>query len=80
MSKRKKILIGLGIVVVIAALVIVNLVSEGRDAATVQTDEVKRKDLTSLVSASGQIEPKKSVDISADIPGKVVRLDVEGKV
>lgn len=77
MSKKKKILIGLGILSVIAAVIIVNLVSKGRDAVTVQTGEVKRKDLTSTVSASGQIEPRKSVDISADIPGKVMKLAVE---
>ena len=43
----------------------------------VQTDRVKRQDVVSLVSASGKIEPKKKVDISASIPGKIVKLAVE---
>ena len=42
-----------------------------------QTDRVKRQDIISIVSASGKIEPKKKVDISASIPGKIVKLSVE---
>jgi len=49
-----------------------------RDKSTeVQSEKVKREMLISKVTASGKIQPKKKVDISAMIPGKIVRLAVE---
>jgi len=43
----------------------------------VRTERVGRRDLVSVVTASGTIEPKRKVDISADIPGRVIELAVE---
>jgi HlyD family secretion protein len=43
----------------------------------VRTEEVGRRDLVSVVTASGTIEPKRKVDISADISGRVISLAVE---
>jgi HlyD family secretion protein len=42
----------------------------------VQVGKVTKQKLVSIVSASGEIQPKKKVEISASIPGKVVRLGV----
>src|ERR1043166_802117 len=77
MKKKRKIWIW----VIIAFAV---LVSGGFYARThrdkviaVQVDKVKRQELISRVTASGKIQPKKKVDISASIPGKIVRLAVE---
>jgi HlyD family secretion protein len=38
---------------------------------------VSRRDLVSAVTASGKIEPQTSVDISADITGRIIRIAVE---
>jgi HlyD family secretion protein len=38
---------------------------------------VSRRDLVSAVTASGKIEPQTSVDISADITGRIFRIAVE---
>ena len=43
----------------------------------VSLGKVQKQKLTSIVSASGNIQPKKRVEISASIPGKVIRLAVE---
>ncbi|HEX2094082.1 MAG TPA: efflux RND transporter periplasmic adaptor subunit [Longimicrobiaceae bacterium] len=43
----------------------------------VRTEVVARRDLTSIVTASGTIDPKRRVDISADISGRVIELTVE---
>jgi HlyD family secretion protein len=43
----------------------------------VQVDNVGRRDLASVVMASGTILPKRSVNISADTIGRVTRLDVQ---
>jgi HlyD family secretion protein len=40
-------------------------------------EQVTRRDLVSAVTASGKIEPQTSVDISADITGRIIRIAVE---
>lgn len=75
--KRKKIWISLVLLVLIGASVAVYLSRNRTKVTEVQTDKVKRQRLVSKVTASGKIEPKKKVDISASIPGKIVRLAVE---
>lgn len=53
-------------------------VAKRRHAATdVRLARVERRDLVSLVSASGKIEAKSSVDISADITGRIVHIAVQ---
>ncbi len=42
----------------------------------VRMEQVGRRDLVSAVTASGKIEPKTSVDISADITGRIVKIAV----
>jgi HlyD family secretion protein len=43
----------------------------------VRMEPVSRRDLVSAVTASGKIEPQTSVDISADITGRIIRIAVE---
>lgn len=43
----------------------------------VRAEVVARRDLVSVVTASGVIQPKRKVDISADISGRVIQLVVE---
>jgi HlyD family secretion protein len=43
----------------------------------VQLARVRREDVTSRVRAPGKIEPKTQVKVSADIPGKIVVLNVK---
>jgi HlyD family secretion protein len=42
----------------------------------VRMEKVSRRDLVSAVTASGKIEAKTSVDISADITGRIIRIAV----
>jgi HlyD family secretion protein len=42
----------------------------------VTAETVQRRDLEAIVSASGKIDPKKTVNISAQTPGRVTRLGV----
>ena len=73
---RKKLLIGLLIVVVLAALVIGNLQFQRSSGIEVTTEQIQARDLEAIVTASGTIQPKRSVDISAETMGKVVELAV----
>jgi HlyD family secretion protein len=73
---RKNLLITLAIVLVGAAVVAGNLYYRRDKGLTVTTDVIKARDLEAVVSASGKIQPKRLVNISADTPGRVVDLAV----
>src|SRR5438874_3362862 len=73
---RKNVLIALAVVLVAAAVVGANLYFKKDKGLTVTTDVVKTRDLEAVVSASGKIQPKRLVKISAETSGRVVNLAV----
>lgn len=74
----KKILIGVIAAVALAALVIGGIKSGGgRKGTRVYVEEVSRRDIAQVVKASGQIDPRVKVNISAHVIGKIERLYVE---
>jgi len=73
---RKKIIIGALIIVVIGAVTYANLNFTRTSGIEVNIEKLAMRDLEAIVSASGKIRPKKSVNISADTMGKVVGLAV----
>ena len=73
---RKNILIVLAVIVVAAAVVGANLYFKKDKGLSVTTEVIKTRDLEAIVSASGKIQPKRLVNISADTPGRVVNLAV----
>ena len=77
MSTKKKVLIVAGVVVGVGVLGALTLGGGGPKGAEVTTEAVARRTLVEVVTASGKIEPKRKVDISADISGRVVQLSVE---
>lgn len=77
MSRTKKIWIGAAVFAVLGLLAFRALRAEGGDRVSVRAEEVGHRDLVARVTASGHIEPKSSVDISADVSGRVVELPVE---
>src|SRR5271154_5860015 len=77
MKLWKKIAIGVGVVVVLAAIVGFTVYQSGKNVVTVQTGKVQREDLSSVVSASGEIKPKTYVNIGANAYGKITHLYVK---
>src|SRR3984893_17116060 len=73
---RKNVFIAIGIIILGAAVAAANLWLRGPAALTVTTETIKARDLDSVVSASGKIQPKRLVNISADTSGRVVDLAV----
>ena len=73
---RKNVLIAVAVVLVGAAVVAANLYFKRDKGLTVTTDVVKTRDLEAIVSASGKIQPKRLVNISAETAGRVVELAV----
>jgi HlyD family secretion protein len=77
MSGKKKIFIGVGIVVLLAAIAYANIKFKRTEGLEVTTEGVQKRHLEAIVSASGKIQPKRDVNISADTMGRVTDLAVE---
>jgi len=77
MSTGKKIAIGAGAVVLLAAIVGFSVHQSHKNVVQVQTGKVERMDLMSVVSASGEIKPKVYVNIGANAFGKITKLYVK---
>jgi HlyD family secretion protein len=75
--KRRNIIIGLTLVLLVAAGVGGAVWYKRKPALVVTTETIKARDLEAIVSASGKIQPKRLVNISADTPGRVVNLAVD---
>ncbi|MQA31354.1 MAG: efflux RND transporter periplasmic adaptor subunit [Luteitalea sp.] len=73
---RKNMLIAAGILLIAAAVVAATLWYRRDPGLTVTVEAIKARDLEAIVSASGKIQPKRLVNISADTPGRVVNLAV----
>ena len=73
---KKKLIIGGIIVAVFAIFIIANLVGRREKAFDVETEIIVKRNLSALVTASGQVQPKKSVNVSANTMGKIVELAV----
>ena len=74
MTGSRKAALVVAILAVGGALVYVNLTFERATGPEVEVEAVERRSLEAVVSASGKIEPKLSVDISASTMGRVTRL------
>ena len=71
---RKNVLIEIVVVLIGAGVVAANLYYKKDKGLTVTTDVIKTRDLEAIVSASGKIQPKRLVKISAEMSGTVVNL------
>jgi HlyD family secretion protein len=76
-SRKKKILIGIGVLVLAAAVVGANFYFKKQEGVVVTAEPVKARDLEALVSASGKLQAKRFVNMSAVQMGRVTRLAVE---
>jgi HlyD family secretion protein len=75
-SRRKKIILISGIIVIIGLVILFNFRSQREKSVKVTVEKVKTNDLTSIISASGEVKPKKSVNISAHVPGRIIKIGV----
>src|SRR3954469_3300215 len=73
---RRKILIVLAVVLVAGAAVGASFYFKKGKGLVVTTEAIKSRDLEAVVSASGKIQPKRLVKVSAETSGRVVDLAV----
>ena len=65
------------VAVVIVALVLINVRARRDRGLAVQVEEVEKRDISMVISASGSIQPKRKVDVSASAIGKITRVAVK---
>ncbi len=75
--KLKTILIGVGVLAASAAAAAVLLGGDKQEFLEVQTAPVKLETIVQKVNATGRIQPKTQVRISADVSAKIISLHVE---
>ncbi len=73
----KKIIIGISGTIVVLLLVFFNLRAGRGSKTTVQVEDIERRDVIKVVAASGNIQPRRRVNVSASAMGKVTHVAVE---
>ena len=76
-SKKRTILIVIGAVVLLAIIVIANLSSSTGNIQSVQAEKVKKGEIVSEVTATGNVQARTTVKVSADVSAKITDLPVE---
>lgn len=76
MKTWKKVALGLGAGLLLAAIVAFTVYQSRKNVVTVQTGKALQEDLAAVVSGSGEIKPKTYVNVSANAFGKITKLFV----
>jgi HlyD family secretion protein len=76
-QRHKKILIILGAALILALIVILNLSSQREKTVKVTIEKAEKHDLASVISATGEVKPKKNIEISAQVPGRIIKIGVK---
>jgi len=76
-AKKKRIILFAGIILIIALIILLNLQASREKTIKVTVEKVKKQDITSIISASGEIKPKKNINISALVAGRIVKIGVK---
>ena len=77
MTLRAKIAIGVLVVTVLVVAGVLTTLQTRNTGTQVRTEEVVRRDLEAIVTASGNIRARRTVDISSDVSGRIVELNVD---
>ncbi len=75
---KKKLLIGLGILVIVLIVIAIFKPKKGSESELeVNTSKVEKRNIVEIVSATGTIQPEKEVKISPEVPGEIIELNVK---
>src|SRR3989475_4358539 len=77
LSRKKKIIISVSAVAVLALIVIISVVASRKDEPEVTTVKVDaRPELRSTVTASGEVRPIRYIKLTSEIPGRILEIYV----
>jgi HlyD family secretion protein len=77
MKTWQKVVIGAVVAVLIGGIAWYSIYEQNQNVVTVQTGHVTREDLTSLVTASGEIRPKNYTNVLGEGIGKITEINVK---
>jgi HlyD family secretion protein len=75
-SKRKAI-IGLSVIAIIVVIIVIMVNKNGNHKTIVQTEVAGKQNIVEVVTATGKIEPRTRVKISADVAAKIIHLAIK---
>jgi HlyD family secretion protein len=77
LSRKKKIIIGVSALVVLALIVVISVVATRKDEPEVTTVKVDvRPELKSTVTASGEVRPVQYIKLTSEVPGRILEIYV----
>src|SRR5947208_51739 len=77
LSRKKKIIIGVAAIVVLALVVIISVIATRKDEPEVTTVKVEtRPELKSTVTASGEVRPIQYIKLTSEVPGRILEIYV----
>ncbi len=77
MSKKKIIIGSIAILVIGVMIILISTRNKGNQGIAVETAKVERHKIVETVTATGRIQPKTKVKISADVAAKITDLNVK---
>jgi len=77
MSKKKLIIGAIILAIIIIVIIAISMKKNGNHAIAVQTAKVERQKIVETVTATGRIQPKTQVKISADVAAKITHLPIK---
>jgi HlyD family secretion protein len=75
MSRGRKIAIGVVVVLVLAAVTVAEFLQSER-GASVRVASIGERDIVATITATGSVRARRQVNISSDVMGRVVQLNV----
>jgi len=77
-KSKKKLMIFGGLGLLVTIFIVIALLGGGKeDIIMVQTEKVKKRDITQTVTATGQIDPEFKVVITPEVTGEIIDLPVK---
>ena len=77
MSKKKKLWLIIGGAVVVILIIVLAARKDSGMVYSVQSGKVEKGEIVSLVTATGSVQAKTTVKISADVAAKIIELPVK---
>src|SRR5687767_11801393 len=77
LSRKKKIIIGVVVVAVLASIVVVSVIATRKEEPEVVTVKIEtRPELKQTVTASGEIRPIRYIKLTSEVPGRIEEIYV----
>ena len=77
LSRKKKIIIGVSVLVVLVLVVVISVIATRKDEPEVTTVKVDvRPELKSTVTASGEVRPIQYIKLTSEVPGRILEIYV----